>query len=223
MGRFSSRASPRRSAELRRWRKSARSAKKGPRNGGVPVSIERLFGDLTPDLANALARETNGEILRWAGRNASISERAQSLAIMTAGGALAVATISGPLAAFGLVIDFAERGRLPSGGYDEIALGVLGFCSGVLLAWFGWRAFRVSPQIVWAVTNCRFLRLVAEDESACSWRKRDLEAIERLNWDEPKRRGVALTARSQRCDLQLILTGRVDLAAAERALLELPD
>jgi hypothetical protein len=188
------------------------------------MSIERLFGDLTPDLASALARETSGETVRWASRNASISEKAQGLAIMAAGIGLALATVGGPLAAFGLLIDLAERGRLPSGGYGVIGLEIAGFFSGVAIAWFGWRAFKSSPQIVWAVTNCRLLRLVAGvTGAACSWRKRDIAEIEKLNWDEPARRGVAFTVRCGERDLQLILTGRSDLVAAERALAALPD
>ncbi len=188
------------------------------------MSIERVFAELTPRLADALGRESAGETVKWAGRNPGLGDRIQGFAVVSAGAALALANLGGPLSAVGLLVDLIERGRMPSGGYAAIGLGALGFIAGLALAWLGWRSVRASRDVAWAVTDRRLLRIVDGDIGAQVWRRRDLSDLERLNWNEPKRRAFAMTARCHpECELRLILTGPADIPAAEAAVRELAD
>lgn len=188
------------------------------------MAVVRLAGGLPPDLEVELYRETSGESVAWAGRSSGIVEKIQGAGVMVGGAVLALANLGGPLAVLGLLVDLAERGQWPSGGYIGIFWGVVGFIAGVLIARLGWRFFASARDVIWAVTDRRLVRIVAGGKLPTrSWGPDEIAGVERLNWDEPQRRGLAVSVKRRRGsgEMTLIIVGPVDLDAAERALLAL--
>lgn len=188
------------------------------------MAVVRLAGGLPPDLEVELFRETSGEVVAWAGRSSGVVEKIQGAAVMAAGVLLALANLAGPLAIIGLLVDLAERGQWPTGGYVHIFWGLVGFLAGLLIARLGWRFFRSARDVIWAVTDRRLVRIVAGGKIPTrSWGPEEIVGIERLNWDEPARRGLAVTVKRRRGsgEMTLIIVGPGDLDAAERALTEL--
>ena len=186
--------------------------------------ILRMFGDLPPDLEVELYRQTSGETVKWAGRSSGVVERAQGWAMVAAGAVLALVNLSGPAAALGIAVDFAERARTPEIPYFLSVLGgVMFFAGGVAIAMFGWRFVQSANSVVWAVTNRRLLRIVADVEQATdSWTRSEILKVERLHWDDREKRGLAITIDGRGDNNPtLIILGPIDLEACERALAEM--
>lgn len=185
------------------------------------MAIIRLSGDLPPDLEVELYRETSGETVRWAGRSSGVVEKIQGWMLVAGGSVFALVNLGAPLAALGLVLDLAERGRVPTDGeLISIAVGLLLFGAGVSIALLGWRFVKTAHQVIWAVTNRRLVRIVAGGAMPTqSWSKAEILNVNRLNWDDPAKRGLAVTVKgSGESNPVLIIIGPVDLEAAERAL-----
>lgn len=185
------------------------------------MAVVRLAGGLPPDLEVELYRETSGETVLWAGRSSGIVEKIQGYAVLGAGVFFALVNLSGPLAVIGLFIDLVQRGHWPSGGFIPIFWGVVAFAAGLFIARIGWRYVQTAKDVIWAVTDQRFVRIVAGGQLPTrSWAPADILEIERLNWDEPKRRGLLIKVKSRRgsSEMTLIIVGPADLDAAERAL-----
>lgn len=187
------------------------------------MGIVRLASDLPPDVEVELKKETAGETVKWAGRASHFAEKIEGWIIILVGLGIAVANIGGPLALIGVLADFAERGQLPNGGYGMIGAGVLAFSAGAAIAMMGLRFINSARPIVWAITESRLVRLIGgADGVVRSWNGPDILHIERLNWDEPPRRALAITARGhKRGEVAVVMVGKVDLEAADRALGEL--
>jgi hypothetical protein len=188
------------------------------------MAVVRLAGGLPPDLEVELFRETSGEAVAWAGRSSGIVEKIQGAAVMAAGAVFALVNLGGPFGVIGLLIDFIERGQWPSGGYAGLFWSLVGFAAGLFIARLGWRFFASARDVIWAVTDRRLVRIVAGGKLPTrSWGPAEIVGVERLNWDEPQRRGLAVTVRRRRGsgEMTLIIVGPGDLDAAERALLAL--
>lgn len=187
------------------------------------MAILRVTGDISPALQIELQRETEGESVNWAGRALSLSDRLQGWAIVAGGAIFALANAGGPLAALGLGLDLVERGRLPVAGYGQMLFGVIGFAAGIAIAVFGWRAAGATRPVLWAVTDKRLLRLIAgAGEPASSWSRKEILSAERLNWDVPVKRALALTVRAKKDrSIGVTLVGPADLEAADRAITNL--
>lgn len=185
------------------------------------MGMVRLAGDLSPDLQSELNREIAGETLKWAGRAAGGPERAEGFAVIVAGALITGLNLQGFLNALGALIDFVELGRLPAGGYGAFGASLLAFFAGLALVAFGLRFLAGSRRTVWAITDARMLRVIAGRDACCDWKKGDILDVRRLNWEDPARRALAVTAREGRGDMGLVMTGKADLEAADRALAEL--
>jgi hypothetical protein len=187
------------------------------------MTVVRLSQGLPPDLEAELYRETSGETVRWAGQASGLVEKIHGYAMAAAGLFVSVLNLGGPLGVLGLAADLVQRGRLPNGGYGIIFIGILGFAGGLFVARFGWRYVKLARHIVWAVTDKRLLRLVGGGAlPTVSWSADQILAVERLNWDEPSRRGLAITAKGATGrEVTLIVFGPADLDRAEAALLAL--
>jgi len=190
---------------------------------GVAMGVVRLADDLTPELTNELNREIAGETLKWAGRATGAPERAEGFAVIAAGLLIALLNLSGVMTAVGMLVEFANQGRLPSGGYGGMGASLLAFSAGLALVAFGIRFLTISRRAVWAITDSRMLRVIAGRGDCCDWTKRDILDVQRLNWNDPARRALAVTAREGRGDMGLVMTGKADLEGADRALAELTD
>ncbi|MEQ1930767.1 MAG: hypothetical protein ABL957_09560 [Parvularculaceae bacterium] len=185
------------------------------------MSVVRLAGDLPPELESELRNETAGETLKWAGRTTGSPEQLEGIAVIAAGAAIALMNAPGILSIVGMLIDFAGRGQIPAGGYGPIGASALAFFAGLALVVLGLRLMSVSRRTVWAITDARLLRVIGGRNACCDWRAADILDVRRLNWDDPIRRALAVTAREGRGDMGLVMTGKADLEAADRALAEL--
>lgn len=193
-------------------------------DGDGAMAILRMYDDLSPDLTSALARETGGETVKWAGRSSGVIEKLQGWALVGGGAIFALANLGGPTAALGVVVDLLERGQAPGGGAIAAAgLHALLFVAGVALAIFGWLFVKSAAPVVWAVTNRRFLRIVAGGaQPTRAWLKPDILNIDEMNWSDPQTRCLSLRVRGGgHNDPVLMIIGPADLEAAERALDEL--
>lgn len=186
--------------------------------------ILRMSGDLPPEMEIELYRATSGETVKWAGRSSGVVEQLQGWLLVAAGSIFALFNIGGPASALGMLVNFAERGRAPD--IDVLiaaGVGIAFFIGGVAVALFGWRFVQSAHQVIWAVTNRRLVRILAgSGEEPRSWSKSDIVSVERMNWDDPENRVLAVTVRTSRGrNAILLIVGPVDLEAAERALEEL--
>jgi hypothetical protein len=186
--------------------------------------ILRLSGDLPPEMEIELYRATSGETVKWAGRSSGAVEQLQGWLLVAVGAIFALVNIDGPAGALGMLINLAERGRSPDSDLMVAAGAGMGFfIFGAVLAFYGWRYIQSADQIIWAVTNRRLLRIVAgSGDEPRSWTKSDIVSVERMNWEDPEKRVLAVTVRVSRGRSSILLiVGPVDLEAAERALGEL--
>jgi hypothetical protein len=184
------------------------------------MGIVRLAADLPQELENELRRETSGETLKWAGRAAGGPEGVEGLVVIVAGVLIAMYNLPGVFAAIGMLIDLTELGRSPAGGYGAMGGALIAFFAGAALIALGLRFLATARRAVWAITDARMLRLIG-GKDCCEWRSDDILDVRRLNWDDPRRRALAVTAREGRGDMGLVMTGKADLEAADRALAEL--
>ncbi len=188
--------------------------------------ILRMSGELPPEMEIELYRATSGETVKWAGRSSGVIEQLQGWVLVAVGAVFALLNIGGPAAALGMVVNFVERGRAPDIDLLISALvGIVFFTGGVVVAMMGWRFVQSAHRVIWAVTNKRLLRIVAgSGDEPRSWSKSDIVSVERMNWDDPEKRVLAVGVRtSRRGTAILLILGPVDLEAAERALEELED
>ncbi|MEX0643718.1 MAG: hypothetical protein WD076_00285 [Parvularculaceae bacterium] len=186
--------------------------------------ILRLSGELPPEMEIELYRATSGETVKWAGRSSGVIEQLQGWVLVGVGAIFALANIAGPAAALGMIVNLAERGRAPD--IDLLVstlIGIAFFAGGVIAALFGWRFVTSAHQVIWAVTNRRLVRIVAgSGDEPRSWSKSDIVSVERMNWDDPEKRILAVAVKSSgRTNAVLLIVGPVDLEAAERALAEI--
>jgi hypothetical protein len=185
------------------------------------MGIICVADDLPPELASELDRETAGETLKWAGRSVGGPERSEGFAVIAAGALIVALNAPGVAAALGTLLNLAERGQLPAGGYGSVGASLIAFFAGIALILLGLRFLAVARRTIWAITDARLLRMIAGRDACCDWRKDDILEIRRLNWDDASRRALAVTAREGRGDFRLIMTGRADLESADRALVEM--
>lgn len=188
------------------------------------MAILRLTGELPPEMEIDLYRATSGETVKWAGRSSGVIEQLQGWVLVGVGAIFALFNISGPAAALGMIVNLAERGRAPE--IDAlIAAGanILFFIGGVAIAMFGWRFVQSAHQVIWAITNKRLLRIISgSGGEPRSWSKGDIVSVERMNWSDAEKRGLAVTVRTSRKNASILLiVGPVDLDAAEQALAEM--
>lgn len=186
------------------------------------MGVVRLAGHLPPELETELKKATNGETVKWAGRSTGLAERIEAGIVIAAGLAIAGLNVGAPLATVGVVADVIDRGQLPRGDYGVIAAGLTAFLAGVAVSAFGVRFLNSARRVVWAVTDSRMLRLVSGADACCDWKGVDLVRVEKLNWNDPKRRALSVVAREDgRRDFGVVMTGGADLEAAERAISQL--
>jgi hypothetical protein len=185
------------------------------------MGVVRLAANLPPALERELQNETAGETVKWAGRATGGVEGAEGAAVVGAGLLIALLNTSGVLSAVGMLIDFAQLGRTPVDGYGAAGASLLAFFAGAALIVLGLRVMSLSRRAVWAITDARMLRVIAGRDACCDWHASDILDVRRLNWDDPKRRALSVTAREGRGDMGLVMTGDADLEAADRALCEL--
>lgn len=181
---------------------------------------------LPPDLEVELYRSTSGETVKWSGVSSGLIERVQGWTIVGAGLLVALAGLGDFLMALGLLNDMlADPAEAGIGGLAAVAMLSAFFVLGLAIAAWGWRFVARADRVVWAVTNRRLIRLVADGASAPqSWTKGEIRDVRRVNWDEPQKRGLAVTVRGPNdSDLVLFILGPDDLERAEKALAELED
>lgn len=181
---------------------------------------------LPPDLEVELYRSTSGETVKWSGVSSGLIERVQGWTIVGAGLLVALAGLGDFLMALDLLGDMAAD-PAEAGIGDLIGVAILSgfFILGLAVAVWGWRFVAKADRVVWAVTNRRLIRLAADGVSQPeSWTRRDIRDVRRMNWDEPQKRGLAVTVRGRGdSDLVLFILGPDDLERAEKALAELED
>ncbi|NJM35544.1 MAG: hypothetical protein HC850_13545 [Rhodomicrobium sp.] len=179
---------------------------------------------LPPELEVELYRQTSGETVKWAGVSNGLVERIQGWAIIAGGVILAMFNVESFLNALAAAGELLGAGaRISFGDVIEIAAGVAFFLTGVGVAIFGWRFILAADKVIWAVTNRRLVRVIADGKSEPrSWMKRDIVKVDRMNWEDAEKRGLAITVHGKgENDPVLFIFGPPDLEAAEKALAEL--
>ncbi|MEM9749867.1 MAG: hypothetical protein AAF869_02845 [Pseudomonadota bacterium] len=184
----------------------------------------RWFSRLPPDMEAAVYRETAGETVKWTGRSSGETERGQGWIMMGAGGVVALANLAPALLAISALLGWIfGGGKLTSDDVSAIS-GLFFFAAGVGLAVFGWRLQASAERVVWAVTNIRLWRIVANGVTGPrivqSWTRGEILNVKRITWRSGQQ-ALQITVRQRGGDEDptYYIVGPSDLDAATEALL----
>jgi hypothetical protein len=185
---------------------------------------------LPGDFEIELYRISKGEPIRWSGLSSGEMERVQGYVIMGASAVMALVLAPDALVTLPELLKDIER----SDGVDVAVIGLalfgwIGVAAALAVFWFGWRTAKTAGRLVWAVTSKRLIRMIGgEADRALSWTKADIMKVERMKLGETRAEGLVVTVRGdrprrRRRNRTLLISGPLDLDAAERALAALED